>query len=116
MVEVEFHLQDLLVENDNFQPSKSKSFDEISDETHEDLTLPDFYENDVGFVDLQSESVQELSCFSCGSLLFPEKTCETFDPSDPSQVQVCPEGDACLLYSWKKSKNETGKFKQIGNL
>ncbi len=51
-----------------------------------------------------------LQCFSCGSLLNLENKCDEFDPSDPNQVQTCEAGEACLLYSWKKSSTETGKF------
>jgi hypothetical protein len=49
-----------------------------------------------------------LNCFSCGSLLDPSRKCDKFDPSDPSQVQVCGRNEACLLYTWKKSGSDTG--------
>eukprot|EP00095_Tigriopus_kingsejongensis_P001321 maker-scaffold249_size238305-snap-gene-1.13 protein:Tk01321 transcript:maker-scaffold249_size238305-snap-gene-1.13-mRNA-1 annotation:"PREDICTED: collectin-12-like" len=48
----------------------------------------------------------QLQCFSCGSLFNPDKKCDKFDPSDPSLIQTCGPGEACLLYSWEKSTGE----------
>ena len=50
-----------------------------------------------------------LQCYSCGSLLNPNKKCDTFDREDKTQVQTCLRDEACLMYSWKKSSTETGK-------
>ena len=47
-----------------------------------------------------------LKCFSCGSLLDPNRECDEFNPTDPDQVQTCGTNEACLLYSWEKSSNE----------
>ncbi len=49
-----------------------------------------------------------LNCFSCGSLLDPSRKCDKFDATNPEQVQVCGRNEACLLYRWKKSNQETG--------
>ena len=51
---------------------------------------------------------QKLECYSCGSLLFPDQQCEQFNASDPSQIEVCEDGEACLLYSWEKYNSERG--------
>ena len=50
-----------------------------------------------------------LQCYSCGSLLNPNKKCDTFNKADPEQVQTCLQDEACLMYSWKKSATEIGK-------
>ena len=49
-----------------------------------------------------------LECHSCGSLLFPDKKCQVFNGTDPTQRQECLEDEACLMYSWKKSNKERG--------
>ena len=54
-------------------------------------------------------AVQELECYSCGSLLFPDQQCEQFNASDPSQRETCQQDEACLFYSWKKSNSERGE-------
>ena len=51
---------------------------------------------------------QKLECYSCGSLLFPDQQCDQFNASDPSQIEVCEAGEACLLYSWEKYNSERG--------
>ena len=52
---------------------------------------------------------QKLECYSCGSLLFPDKQCKIFNTSDPLQTQTCLDDEACLMYSWKKSNSDRGK-------
>ena len=47
-----------------------------------------------------------LQCFSCGSLFNPDSTCDQFDQSNPSQIQTCKTGEACLYYSWLVSPGE----------
>ena len=51
-----------------------------------------------------------LQCYSCGSLLNPNKKCDTFNREDETQVQTCLKDEACLMYSWKKSATETCKL------
>ena len=51
-----------------------------------------------------------LRCFSCGSLLDPNRQCDAFNPKDVTQVQTCGHDEACLLYTWKKSNTEKGLF------
>ena len=53
-----------------------------------------------------------LQCFSCGSLLNPDAVCDKFDPTDPSQVQTCGSGEACMMYSWSKSDTETATLRE----
>ena len=36
-----------------------------------------------------------------------------FNPDDPSQVARCEPGQACLLYSWKKSSTEIGSYRYL---
>ena len=56
-----------------------------------------------------------LQCYSCGSLLNPNKKCDEFSRTDKNQVQTCLKDEACLMYSWKKSPTETGKKKKTNS-
>ena len=64
----------------------------------------------------QLQSVHEdkpgLQCYSCGSLLNPNKKCDQFSRSDKTQVQTCLKDEACLMYSWKKSATETATLRE----
>ena len=51
-----------------------------------------------------------LRCYSCGSLLNPNKKCDTFNREDKNQVQTCLKDEACLMYSWTKSSTQTGEI------
>lgn len=52
-----------------------------------------------------------LKCFSCGSLFNRDSPqCGQFDPDNEQQVMTCNEGEACMLYTWKKSKTEIGEY------
>ena len=52
-----------------------------------------------------------LKCFSCGSLFNRDSPqCGQFDPDNEQQVMTCNEGEACMLYTWKKSKTEIGQL------
>jgi hypothetical protein len=52
-----------------------------------------------------------LKCFSCGSLFNRDSPqCGQFDPDNEQQVMTCNEGEACMLYTWKKSKTEIGQI------
>ena len=54
-----------------------------------------------------------LQCFSCGSLLHPDKEdCDTFDRTNISHTQTCLKGEACLLYTWRKSPTETATLRE----
>ena len=54
-----------------------------------------------------------LQCFSCGSLLHPDKEdCDTFDRTNISHTQTCLKGEACLLYTWRKSTTETATLRE----
>ena len=53
-----------------------------------------------------------LQCYSCGSLLNPNKKCDEFSREDPGQVQTCLKDEACLLYSWRKSATETATLRE----
>ncbi|CAB4062518.1 unnamed protein product [Lepeophtheirus salmonis] len=53
-----------------------------------------------------------LQCYSCGSLLNTDAKCDKFNPTDPTQIQTCKEGEACLLYKWKKSSVETAILRE----
>ena len=35
-----------------------------------------------------------------------------FNPDDNSQVSSCAPGQACLLYTWKKSSTEIGSYRE----
>ena len=53
-----------------------------------------------------------LQCFSCGSLLNPNKKCDKFDRTAKSQVQTCLNDEACLMYTWQKSPTETATLRE----
>lgn len=53
-----------------------------------------------------------LQCYSCGSLLNPNKKCDEFSRTDKNQVQTCLKDEACLMYSWKKSPTETATLRE----
>ena len=54
-----------------------------------------------------------LQCFSCGSLLNPDKEdCHSFDRTNRSHTQTCLKGEACLLYTWRKSTTETATLRE----
>ena len=50
-----------------------------------------------------------LQCYSCGSLLNPNKKCDQFNRTARAQVQTCLTDEACLMYTWQKSPTETGR-------
>ena len=53
---------------------------------------------------------QPVQCYSCGSLFSRQNSaCDNFDRNNASQKTTCNEGEGCLLYTWQKSQNETGK-------
>ena len=55
---------------------------------------------------------RRLQCYQCGSLFNRDAPdCDKFDPRDPGQLTTCNEGEACMLYTWRKSKTEIGKEK-----
>ena len=53
-----------------------------------------------------------LQCYSCGSLLDPDSRCDSFDRSDPGQVQTCGREEACMMYTWSKSDTETATLRE----
>jgi len=53
-----------------------------------------------------------LQCYSCGSLLNPNKKCDEFSRTEKTQVQTCLKDEACLMYSWKKSPTETATLRE----
>ena len=57
-----------------------------------------------------------LSCYSCGSLLSPDQTCPSFDPSSSQQIAVCGPGEACLLYTWSRSQSTSATIRQSRSL
>ena len=61
----------------------------------------------------EADNSPGLQCFSCGSLLNPGKEdCQTFDRTNISHSQTCLQGEACLLYSWRKSTTETATLRE----
>jgi len=60
----------------------------------------------------RQDTTPGLQCFSCGSLLNAEKTCDQFDRSNVSHVQTCLTDEACLLYTWEKSSTETASLRE----
>ena len=60
--------------------------------------------------DKNSNDNKSLRCYSCGSLLSPDKNCTQFNSSDPAQVQTCSADEACLMYTWFKSSTEKGTY------
>ena len=53
---------------------------------------------------------RRLKCFSCGSLFNTDRArCDQFDQESEEQVMTCEEGEACMLYTWQRSKTEIGE-------
>ena len=53
---------------------------------------------------------RRLKCYSCGSLFNRDSPqCAEFNPGNGNQVMTCNEGEACMLYTWKKSRTEIGE-------
>jgi hypothetical protein len=52
-----------------------------------------------------------LQCYSCGSLLNPDASCQ-FNRSDASQVQTCSPGEACLMYTWRQSQDKAAILRE----
>ncbi|XP_023348017.1 uncharacterized protein LOC111716763 isoform X2 [Eurytemora carolleeae] len=54
-----------------------------------------------------------LQCYTCGSLFNRDSpACDRFDPQNPGQLTTCNDGEACLLYTWRKSKTELGSYRE----
>ena len=54
---------------------------------------------------VRTEPGPGLICAECGSLFSGENPdCEMFDETNQTQQAVCQPGQACLYYSWQKSK------------
>ena len=52
---------------------------------------------------------RRLQCYTCGSLFNRDSpACDAFDPNNPGQITTCNEGEACMLYTWRKSRTEIG--------
>ena len=49
------------------------------------------------------EPARSLRCYKCGDLFNPDTKCRT----DDIQTETCQQGEACLLYRWQKSPQET---------
>ena len=57
---------------------------------------------------------RRLQCWSCGSLFNRDKArCEKFTKDREEQVMSCEEGEACMLYTWMKSKSEIGNHHHL---
>ena len=53
---------------------------------------------------------RRLQCYTCGSLFNRDSpACAAFNPADPAQITTCNEGEACMLYTWRKSRTEIGE-------
>jgi len=53
-----------------------------------------------------------LQCYSCGSLLNPDKECDKFDATNSTQSQTCLKGEACLMYTWSKSSSQKATLRE----
>ena len=42
----------------------------------------------------------------------PDKRCDKFDRTNSSQSQTCLSGEACLMYTWRKSGTETATLRE----
>ena len=52
-----------------------------------------------------SPEFSQIICHQCGSLFSNKNSdCDVFDENDPSQEGFCAPGEACLWYSWQKTK------------
>ena len=52
-------------------------------------------------------------CHQCGSLFSGQNAeCKVFDEDDPKQQGFCEPGEACLWYSWQKTKDDTAYVRE----
>ena len=60
---------------------------------------------------------RRLQCWSCGSLFNRDTArCDKFTMDREEQVMSCGEGEACMLYTWMKSKSEIGNHHNLSHL
>ena len=60
---------------------------------------------------------RRLQCWSCGSLFNRDKDrCDKFTKDREEQEMSCGEGEACMLYTWIKSKSEIGNNHNLYHL
>ena len=75
---------------------------------HEDNFLFPFQES----LDEHAVSQQRhIKCYSCGSLFNRDApSCDKFDHQNETQRATCKPGEVCLLYQWRKNREEKGKI------
>lgn len=78
-----------------------------NDTAHRNLTGGEevLAEIDIAINESPLTSDSGLICAECGSLFSGQNPdCEMFDETNQTQQAVCQPGQACLYYSWQKSK------------
>ena len=95
----------------------------VNDDTLTDLE--DHHEQVIDEIDINVDNVEtttvvvstststaapkfsRIICHQCGSLFSNKNSdCEVFDENDKSQQGFCDPGEACLWYSWQKTKEQ----------
>merc|ERR1719150_3586438 len=73
-------------------------------------------EVDQLFDDVSNESGR-VRCHQCGSLFSTDgnPACERFERNDPSQAGECAAGEACLWYSWERSRGRTSFVRECSS-
>ena len=85
--------------------------EEVLDEI--DITVKEIEETSTISTSTVKAPFSQVICHQCGSLFSNQNSdCEVFDENDPSQEGFCQPGEACLWYSWQKTKVA---FKWNGN-
>lgn len=61
----------------------------------------------------EAPKFSRIICHQCGSLFSNKNSdCKVFDETDNNQQGFCEPGEACLWYSWQKTKNKTSYVRE----
>ena len=76
----------------------------------QDFIFPFDNSSRVGGQEPRTGKQRRLQCYTCGSLFNrASPACDRFDPNAPGQLTTCNQGEACMLYTWRKSRTEIGR-------
>ena len=105
---IDYTLAPIISEN-KVSTDKEEILDEI------DITFKEIEETTTlkPLISIEKAKFSQVICHQCGSLFSNKNSdCQVFDENDPSQEGFCQPGEACLWYSWQKTKVA---FKPNGN-
>lgn len=98
---IDYTLAPTITSENNFSSDPEEILDEI------DITVKEPEQTTISRISTSTEKAQfsQVICHQCGSLFSNKNSdCQVFDENDPSQEGFCQPGEACLWYSWQKTK------------